>query len=225
MTATMTTLTFVLISLLHFSHGIPIRTDPTVTSIIDAMIKDQKWDDLCKLQGQIAMEMDDEKRPTFDVTLEYMENLLIEKKYDCPTLVITTVVKTSTTTEAMPMEMEYVDKYENSNSTEANGPGRSLCDDYEIDYNQPRNKREAGWNDCQLQFFYGDHYTGKVTTIGLDDIPLNLRQGNRIKSFRNVGKCCWLVRTKSSKPRKINPGAEKKILPKRFQYKLNVSQC
>ena len=117
--ATAMRLTFTIIFLLHFSHGLPIQADPSVTAIVDQLIGDKKWDDLCKLQGQIAslaLEMDHENQAMFEAILEYIKvNLDETKDYDCQIPVIATVVTTSTTTESLPIWVVYA--YENPNQT------------------------------------------------------------------------------------------------------------
>ena len=145
--ATAMRLTFTIIFLFHFSHGLPIQADTGVTSIIDKLIGDKKWDDLCILQGQIAslaLEMNHENRAMFEATLEYMEVNLDEiKDYDCPIPVIATVVTTSTTTEALPIFDYDDDENENFNSTETGDERRmKLCDDCGIDYNEIDPNRE-----------------------------------------------------------------------------------
>ena len=63
---------------------------------------------------------------------------------------------------------------------------------------------------CQLQLWGGEDHSGDVRVV--EEIELNayekLTRGNKIKSFRSVGDCCWsinkLVRRRFKPMIKIN---------------------
>ena len=152
MAATLITL---IVLLLHLVHGAPAGStdvDPAVVTNVNNLIKNEKWEDLCKFQTQVEslkhylMAQRRVKKILFkglDKTLDYLKNKTERyPAYDCPTLVFTTLVKSTTTTEAVPFG-ENLNENLNEQATGTENPQYvELCDDCKIDYNEIDEVRE-----------------------------------------------------------------------------------
>merc|ERR1739848_925682 len=72
---------------------------------------------------------------------------------------------------------------------EVSGRSQDFIDDNDVEDNFDE-------EECQLKLFHGDYFTGVEKVV--EAIELNayekLTRGNKIKSFRSVGDCCWLIR-------------------------------